>query len=139
MYEICLHCHLLGFSWFRMNYGQCESYCCAIERDLLKTNFNSTTIYNGSSTTNVDSFSHFLGGSPCQLNLYAPSLALKIDIPYGCFLKPRPCPFIQILSCLNFEFDIHNFMLHMFGTFFCFNCNKRGFVSTFHGFFLRKK
>ena len=24
MYEICLHCHLLGFSWFRMNYGQCE-------------------------------------------------------------------------------------------------------------------
>ena len=22
MYEICLHCHLLGFSWFRMNYDQ---------------------------------------------------------------------------------------------------------------------
>ena len=22
MYEICLHCHLLTFSWFRMNYGQ---------------------------------------------------------------------------------------------------------------------
>ena len=22
MYEICIHCHLLGFSWFRMNYGQ---------------------------------------------------------------------------------------------------------------------
>ena len=23
MHEICLHCLLLGFSWFRMNYGQC--------------------------------------------------------------------------------------------------------------------
>ena len=32
IYEICLHCHLLSFSWFRMNYGQCEIkpllHCC---------------------------------------------------------------------------------------------------------------
>ena len=35
MYEICLYCHLLGFSLFRMNYGQCAP--CSILQNQGKT------------------------------------------------------------------------------------------------------
>ena len=34
---------------------------------------------------------------PCRLNLDAPSLPLKIDVPYGCFLRSN-----LYLKCLTF-------------------------------------